>query len=416
MASVDASPAGRRTLFTLVLLFIGLSVLMKIPTLIFEHEEPDERIYWAVAENVVARGEYTLRGSEMLANLSPRIYDRPLFHHPPLYTVLLLPFVALDAPQAAVVISWVGHALCIVAVALIGSTLLGDGRGLPAGFHRFAWIPLLGVAVDPLLLFASRKLWIDVLMSGLIALSIALVHRATRAEGRRTLWLLGGGLVLGLAGLAKLPGLMAGGIGLLLIATADAEPRRKLRWLVIYGLPCVLLMLPWLVVFFATYGVLAPDWLTPDAVSLERSRFVARAVGLPWHYYIVKLCILQPLVPVTLVLYGLALGRRPGFERWMPAAWFLLFLVVPTYQGIAGYGFQMRYVAPLMTAVYASLFCHPALYERRHHPLLTSLLVAAITYAAMGGAMYLLDSRYDEFLSIPELMGVLDFPLSPPGR
>ena len=69
---------SRRGLLALVLLFIGFSFLMKVPTLIFEHDEPDERVYWAVAENLAERGEYTLRGAPILEGLSPRIYDRPL--------------------------------------------------------------------------------------------------------------------------------------------------------------------------------------------------------------------------------------------------------------------------------------------------------------------------------------------------
>jgi 4-amino-4-deoxy-L-arabinose transferase-like glycosyltransferase len=399
----------RRSLAILVLVFIGFSMLMKVPTLIFEHDEPDELIYWAVAENMAERGEYTLRGSPLLEHLSPRIYDRPLFHHPPLYVALLLPFVVLDSPSLAVTISWIGHALCILAVALIGSALLREDEASAAGLRQFLWIPLLAVATDPLLAFASRKLWIDVLVSGLVALTLALLFRARRARSRRTAWLLGAGVVLGLAGLAKLPGLMAGLVGMLVLVVGDDRPRDKLRQVALYLAPAVAIMLPWFITFFATYGTFAPDWLKPDEVTFRHSRFVTQAVALPWFYYLVKLCIVQPLVPVVAVAYGLSLRRGLSFDRWMPAIWFLVFLAVPTLQGVTGYGFQMRYVAPLMTGVYAGMLCLPGLIDRQGARIRTQLLVLVILYAAMGGAMYLLDSRYDELLSIPELMGVLDF-------
>lgn len=397
-----------RSLVPLVLLFVGFSMLMKVPTLIFEHDEPDERVYWAVAENLAQRGEYTLRGSPMLEGMSPRIYDRPLFHHPPLYIALLVPFTALDAPQAAVTISWIGHALCIVAVALMGATLLRRS-GTPAEeLGSWLWIPLLGVATDPLLAFASRKLWIDALMSGLVALSVALVFRARYARERRRTWLVAAGACLGLAGLAKLPGLLAGVIGVVLLLSGGEGRQRRLRDLLFYAAPAALLVLPWMVIFFNTYGVLAPDWLTPDQVSFDRYRFVSKMVDLPWFYYIVKLCIAQPLVLLVGLAYVLSPRRGPGPARWVPALWFLLFISVATYQGMTGYGFQMRYVTPLSCSVYVGLLCFPALIGPRER-LRVTVIVLVIFYAAMGGAMYLLDSRYDELLTIPELMGILNF-------
>lgn len=409
MSSNGQSVRSRR-LWLLIALFVGLSVLLKIPTLIFVHDEPDERVYWSVAENLLERGEYTLRGSPVLQRLPPTIYDHALFHHPPLYPALLVPFVVLDAQGAAVVVSWFGHALCILSVGLMGAVLWdirgGDAPRLPA----FAWIPLLGAATDPLLSFASRKLWIDPLMSGLIALSLALVLLGV-AEGarHRTRWLLLGGLALGLAGLAKLPALLAAIVGASLILAAPGGARVRMRRVAVYVAPALLLTLPWIVLFWSTYGVPLPTWLRPTEWSVQEYPFIARAVGRPWYYYIVKLCLAQPLFPVVLVLYARAWRRGLRREMWLPLLWIGLFLGVATYQGVNGYGFQMRYVTPLMSAVYIALFCHPVLHRREGDGWAAPLLVAAIVLSSMSGAMYLLDSRYDEFLSVPELMGILRF-------
>ncbi len=48
---------------------------LKLPVLKAPHGEGDEVIYWSLAHNLVETGRYTLRGTEILRNLSPRIYD-----------------------------------------------------------------------------------------------------------------------------------------------------------------------------------------------------------------------------------------------------------------------------------------------------------------------------------------------------
>jgi 4-amino-4-deoxy-L-arabinose transferase-like glycosyltransferase len=379
----------------LVLLFCAFAVVLKLPSLRFIHAEPDEIVYWSVARNIVEHGQYTLRGATIARRLSPAIYDRPLFHHPPLYPVLLTPFVALNAQQASVVISWLGHLLCVAAVGIIGCSVLDRGR------EDVLWLALLGVASDPLLTHVARKLWIDSLLAGLVALALALVWTALVSRRRRLLLVLGG-LVLGLAGLTKLPGLIVAPVMAMLVWSGGGSRRQRLLDLLLVAAPCVLLVLPWLVVFAATYGTLSPTWLSHDEWAVRHYPFLALAVGRPGYYYAAKLVLAEP---VSLVAFALLFRRPRGLTLAGLAApsWLLLWLVVYTIQSASGYGFQMRYLAPLAPSRYVMLlFC-----GQSRGGLLRPVIALALTYGAMGATVYLLTERLDELVSLPELAGLL---------
>ena len=385
-------------------------LLLKLPSLRFPHDEPDEVVYWSVSENLLGEGHYSLRGAPILPKLSARIYDRPLFHHPPLYPALLTPFVAADARQAAVIWSWLGHALCVVAIGLFLSRRLEqDIESID-----YAWLPLLAMAVDPLATFVARKLWIDALMAGLVALSIGCAYRAG-GTGRSRVWLVAGGVVLGLAGLAKVPALLAAPIA---AATIVCEgPRlwsQRLRRLAWFAVPSLLLTAPWFIAFFANYGLLLPNWLKPDAFALQNYPFVARAVGLPWYYYGVKLLLGQPLLIVAAFALFAGYGTRSRNDRdlpwhWTPALWFAAFLTVSTLQGVGGYGFQMRYVVSLVPAIYAGMACWAPARTMQRRWWGRPLQVGLLTWSALNGALYLLTPRYDEFLTLFEAGGLINF-------
>jgi 4-amino-4-deoxy-L-arabinose transferase-like glycosyltransferase len=395
-------PPGVRSHVTrvvvLVVLFSAFTVVLKLPSLGFTHDEPDEVVYWSLARNLLERGAYTVRGTEILNRLSPAIYDRPLFHHPPLYPILLTPFVALQAEPAAVTISWFGHLLCLVSVGIIGWTLLVRGEGS----EDVLWLALLGVATDPLLALVSRKLWIDALLAGLVAFALALVWAALISRRRRLLLILGG-VVLGLAALTKLPGLIGAPVAAMLVWTGGGTRRERVRDLLLVAAPCALLVLPWIVVFLATYGTLTPTWLTRDEWAIKHYPFLAAAVGRPWYYYAAKLAIGEPVA-----LLGLAfLLRRP--RALTPAslvapAWLFLWLIVYTVQSAGGYGFLMRYVAPIVPAIYAML-----LYVRHPGPFGRQVIALAIAYGAIESTVYLLSEHFDELVSFPELAKLVRF-------
>lgn len=387
-----------RHVLLLVALFSAFTVLLKLPSLGFAHDEPDEVVYWSLAHNLVERGAYTLRGTEILGRLSPRIYDQPLFHHPPLYPVLLTPFVALEAKQAAVALSWLGHLLCLLAVGIFGWALLARGEGAV----DLLWLALLGVATDPLLALVSRKLWIDPLLAGLVSLALALVW-AARVSPRRRLLLVLGGLALGLAGLAKLPGLTVAPVAAMIVWAGSGSRRERLRDLLLVATPCALLVLPWIVLFVATYGTLTPTWLSRDEYAVRHYPFLAAAVGRPWYYYPAKLALAEPVA-----IAGIALSfRRPredGPGRFVAPAWILVWLLAYTIQGLGGYGFLMRYVAPVVPAIYVLL-----LSVRSPGNFVRPAIALALAYGAIESLPYLLSPRFDELVSFPELAGLVRF-------
>lgn len=332
------------------------------------------------------------------------MYDRPLFHHPPLFPALLVPFVLTGSKSAAVLVSWLGHSLAVIAVALVGRHVLHrlphDARiSLPA-----FWLPVLGVSADPLLMFVSRRLWIDSLLGGLTALVVATVLVA-EGKRRRAVLAVGGGL-LGLAALAKLTALILVPVVLIAGVRADATWKDRTLSLAAMFLPVAILVAPWLLLFYLQYGVLTPSWVQPDARLMELFPFVRAAVGRPWYYYGAKLLVIMPLALVAawLLIRERHLWRNAAIQ--IAAAWFSVVVVTLTLMGIVGYGFQMRHITSAVAAVYVIVLA--ALLERDRPVLLMvcgfSMLVGTVT-----GAMHLLAPEFDEIVSLLRIAGFGSF-------
>jgi 4-amino-4-deoxy-L-arabinose transferase-like glycosyltransferase len=404
------SPLGARRALLVAAPFLALALLTKLPSLSFEHREPDEMIYWTVARHLHEHGRYTLRGAPFMQRLPRAMYDRPLFHHPPLYPALLVPFVAHDARREAVAISVLGHLLAIFSVAWIGLHLHARLGGGGSALGALA-IPLAGVALDPVLVHTTRKLWIDALVSGLGALAIALTVDAVARATRRRLWLAAAGFTLGLAGLAKLPGLLVAPICALLVVAAPRAWRERVVDLCCLALPALLVVAPWLAVFFATYGSLLPSWSAPNAELLARFPMMAAAVAKPWHFFATKLAVVQPLFPLGVAAFAWSASR--GEQRdalgWALLAWLALLLAAFTYLGATRFSFQMRYVAPLCAAIYLVPLALPAWYRAPGAWRLRVGAALAIVWAALGAAPYLMNGRPDEFVGLAETLGLVQF-------
>jgi len=390
--------------------FLALALVTKLPSLAFVHREPDEVIYWAVAQHLDDYGLYTLRGAPILKKLPRAMYDRPLFHHPPLYPALLVPFVQRDARSEAVVISWLGHALAIFSVAWIGLHLHARLGGSSRAFSALA-IPLAGVALDPVFVHTARKLWIDAPVAGLSALAVALTVAAlARPNGRRWL-LLAAGAALGIAGLAKLPGLLLAPICALLVVTARRPWPARIGDLACVSLPALLVVAPWFWVFYARYGTLLPAWTAPSPELLERFPMMAAAVAKPWHSFATKLAVVQPLFALGLGAFAWSAMR--GEQRtalgWIVLGWLAGLLVALTYLGATRFSFQMRFLSPLCAAIYLIPLAIPAWYRAPNARWLRAGALVAIAWATFGAAPYLLNGRPDELVGFAERLGLVRF-------
>jgi hypothetical protein len=377
---------------------------LKLPSLRYPLAEGDERIYWQLAENLAQGGKYTLQGTGLIRELSPYMYDRPLFHHPPLFPALLIPFVLTGSKSAAVLVSWLGHFLAIIAIALVGRDIL---LRLPADRHISApvfWLPVLGLSADPLLLFVSRRLWIDSLLAGLVSLAAAVVFIASGK--RRRAMLAAGGILLGLAALAKLTALILIPVVLFAGIRRDATWKGRAISTAVILLPIVTLVAPWMILFYLEYGVMVPSWVKPDARLMELFPFVRVAVERPWYYYAVKVAQIMPLslIAAWLLIRERHLWRNEAVQ--VAAAWFSIVVVTLTLMGIGGYGFQMRHITSSITAIYMLVMV--ALLEREQPVLLMvcgfSMLVGTVT-----GAMHLLTPEFDEIVSLLRIAGLVSF-------
>jgi glycosyl transferase family 87 len=380
-----------------------ICVVLKCPSLLYPRTEGDERIYWQLANNLAHNGDYSLRGSAVLKELSPDMYDRPLFHHPPLFPALLSLFAMAGFENAAVLVSWLGHVLVVIAVAIIGRHVLEhsstDGSITSPSF----WLPVLGVAADPLLMFVSRRIWIDSLLAGLVALSVALLVVAE--PRRRTMLAVAGGL-LGLAALAKLTALILLPV-LLFFGMRDEETwKQRAAAAATVLLPVALFVVPWLIVFYQRNGVFIPSWVKPDSTLMQLYPFVRIAVERPWYYYSAKLILIMPLALV--VVWSLVRERVLWSNRTIQiaASWFLVVLVTLTYLGIDGYGFQMRHIAPAVAALYVIVL---VLVIERERPVLLMVCGFTMLVGAVTGAMHLLAPQFDEIVSLARVAGLLDY-------
>ena len=394
-------------LFVVVFLLICFCAFMKIPTIVFPHTEPDELIYWQLTENFVNYGHYNLKGTEILPSLSPYMYDRELFHYPPLFSILLSPFVFLGLRSYSIVVSWIGHFLCILSVAFIGRHVFySDGKPNLSKSFLFL-IPLLGVAVDPFLTFVSRKLWLDSIMAGLTSLSAVLFYIACKEKKPMKSFILAG-FILGLAGLVKPTALIITPVITYLLFSSYGTKNEKLK-VFFYGLsPVFLLLLPWFIVFYKTFGVLFPYWVKPDSWLLEHYPFVRQAVERPIYYYLKKLILIQPVVLlllVELIRRKFSLFKESIFN--FSFLWFGIFIMVISYIGTTGVGFQTRHIEPLYPSIYIMLYSFLRRKEEKRYSLFVLLAALCILYAGITGGIYLLAPGYDEISSILELTGLI---------
>ena len=380
---------------------VAMCLALKLPSLDYPQQEDDELIYWALTKNWLDNGAYSLQGLPILTQLPPSIYDKPLFHHPPLLPILLAPFVMLDNPRAAIIVSWAAHVAAIIGVAIL--CWVWRRRRWHAT-HFALWLPVLAVAADPLLTFCARKLWTDGLAGGLAGLAMGLTALATRRGS--VAWAIAGGAVFGLAGLAKLPALLAlpAGLVLLLLAT-DARVFRRLVLAMVAFLTATAFLAPWFIIFHRTYGQWFPDWIRPDEALRAFSPSVDREMSRPWHYYLSHSAMIAPVIIVLLIGY---------IRRWrliltpkllVPLVWVASVVGALLVLARLGHGMQLRYLTPAAPGLYAMLAGLLGRADPRRSLLGVGALLAILYgVSSMGYFLYPDHLAFDDIVSLPEII------------
>jgi 4-amino-4-deoxy-L-arabinose transferase-like glycosyltransferase len=405
MNDTDHKLSNTRSYVLVFLLFVVFTTFLKIPTVNYSHQEPDEIIYLELARQILENGEYTLRGTEILTHLSPNMYDRPLFHHPPLYPILLTPFVWAGMENWAVITSWLGHIMCLAAVAIFAWTITIRVTTTKGPFHPCFWIPLLGISLDPILVFVSRKIWIDNVLAGFVALSISMVLLSGHSRYRRLI-LCGSGILLGLAGLTKITGLIAVPlITFLILQNRRSNWKDRRVALLCVFIPAAVMVTPWLIIFQVKCGALLPTWAKADDWLIEHYPFVKAFLDRPLHYYPWKLLLISPI----LFLNGYWIYSSPAVRKdqdlHISLAWLSLFLIAITYLSASGVGYLMRHISSAVPAMYI-LTSVGLSYKQKKYPLSVMLSVLLISYSTATSCIYLLMPKVDEISSFFEIIGM----------
>jgi hypothetical protein len=263
-------------------------------------------------------------------------------------------------------------------------------------------LALGGIAFDPLLIFVSRKLWSDSLLTGLLALAVALFLRFLSAPRKERNWLWGCGVLVGLGGLLKLHAvavLVFFGVGIWFRGGAN-----RVFDLVRLCLGPVLLVGPWLFWFHREYGVWSPVWILQGGA--ENTAFMAAAHGGSPALYWTRLLGLNPVLLVSGVWWCVrGVGSRvneeqaDGFDgaRWM-AGFGVFWVLLMTALGLLGATYEMRYIVPALPAWYAVVAGRMG--NKVGYGVAT---VFSFLFAAMQGGIYFLSGLHDEFAGFWQL-------------
>jgi len=414
------------------LLIIGFSAVLKLPTLNLPHQEGDEVAFWHLTKNWIETGKYTLKGSALSRT---KVYfsraNREMPVHPPMFPFLLRPFVERNAPDKAVVVSWLGHLLAILAVALIGRYLfLAHGLAQSALSPLF-WIPLLGIATDPIMTWVSGILWIDNLHAGWAALAVAFTMMAGSARYPKLMYIFAG-ILLGLALLSKMTSTIIIPIIVYVILISELNKKNKIQALLLGAIPALALSLPWYMPLYYTMKELPPfigveppefkailDSMSPEQLAAykESSRcgFCDTASNSPWYYSIAKLPLIAPLVFLgiifSLIFYFLYVKTLDKFKQLtfvIPLVWFTLVFSMAVYLHLVIH----RRLTILVASIYV-MFYMLIVFSEKYRPLkkyqnlLLLLGTISIIYGAMTGGYYLFKGNNAEIFSIPELIGLV---------
>jgi 4-amino-4-deoxy-L-arabinose transferase-like glycosyltransferase len=385
----------RHQMYLMLVIVLCVGISLKISSLDTPHNEWDEQIYLTLVKNLHDNGRYSLQGTSILPNLSQSIYNKPLFHHPPLYIFLMTPFVYSFGDASSVIVSWLGHILVVLAVFLFSNYFIRD--------NIITFRMLIAVTIDPLLVFTSQKIWIDSLLAGLMAMAIVVFIIGTEYR-RRVMWGLSG-ILLGLSILTKAPGILAGGIFFVIaiyvyFVKADKNVFKDLMFAAVAA---VIITAPWFFEFYAYYGKLLPDWLKPDPWLLENNEFMRMVTDRPWYYFIKEFFLLNPLLGLTLIMQCILIKKTTFIEivLWF---WLLVVVAVLTLIAASGQSFQMRFIVPAVAPIYLLLGLLNTKIGNQMKPLSFWLFLISLILLAITSLLYTIHFESADIYSLVSLL------------
>ena len=332
---------NKKSLLNTKVILIGvilLSLSIRLPALFTRHIDNDEVILRVLAEKVSENfSDYSLQDTAILNQLPRVVYDRPLFHHPPLFIYGLILFKVFLGVKFQILLPVFAAALTVLVIFAIGKELYDDNAGL---------IAALIFSVCPIVLHASTKIWIDALLTLFCTLSVYLSILAVKKE--RVLWYILAGVSFGMAVLSKISALP------ILAPIAYLFLKKPLNKKKLINVSCFLIFAvlvagPWLFIFYKTFGTFFPWWIKPSEEPLRMFPFIRMAMARPWFFYFSNITIVAPIYLFSWISMIKSI-RRPN--EWMECIWVLSFILGFTLVGIMGLeGYVTRYVLPAIPAL-----------------------------------------------------------------
>eukprot|EP00605_Chrysophyceae_sp_TOSAG23-4_P000995 GSChrysophyteH1.ASY1.ANO1.1096.1 assembled CDS len=413
----------------------------------YHHNETDERIFEYLIQSVSKDWrDYSLGGKEIISRLrlSRENYDDAIFIHPPnfvYFSMYLQTTFGLSLPS----ISLLFHVATMILIPFI--VYFGDETTTAADFvspptssqntnYSTGAVTLWSVLIfslDPLAFFCSQKFWIDNALLFCITLAVAIhvfTWRRTAVRMPRSRFMqvcrsflsgiIYGALVLNckVTGLALLPFMIAW----IVVSQSESSRIRNIFSLSIvpYILGTCISHAPWLYIYHLHTDRWVPNaW--PSVSMLQTSVFVRNALNKSVWFYLQMLLEFSPL-HVLGILFGILVcitytskqiwqtchstSRRAringdnfvtfGSSGRITALliWPLSFLVGCTLVGVAGGGYQSRFILPIIpaTSILAARIIHRASSLRAGYNALSAathvLVSLALAYCAMHCLYY----------------------------
>lgn len=334
--------------FVLIVLF---TLIFKLPSLYFPHNEYDERIYVTLAKQIYHTGTYTVQNTPILKELSPEVYDRPLFFQPPLFVLLSIPLILNFGDNYAVIISWLGHILVLLSIFLFSRRL----------FTKNHYVILLIVALaatDPIMVFASRKIWLDSLVAGLTGISMFVFWKASleKRQGKKLKYFIVSGILLGAGIITKVPAvLLMPFFAIIFVKYHYRLPiKRNIILLSALLLPVLAITFPWFLKTYLYYGKLIDTQTLPEEL-LATNSYLRMVSNRPFYYYLKEIILLTPIILFPL---HSTIKYIKGISFFALTFWISLFSVIGgyTYFAIANdQAYVMRYLTLICIPFYLLL-------------------------------------------------------------
>lgn len=331
---------NRRYFTNTTLILIGvllLSLSIRLPALFTRHIENDEVILQVLAEKASENPkDYSLQGTAILGQLPKIVYDKPLFHHPPLFIYGLTLFRNLLGVKCQILLPIFASVLTVLIIFAIGKELYDESVGLIAAFI---------FSICPIVLHASTKIWIDAVLTLFCTLSVYLSVLSVKRE--KAFWYILAGISFGLAVISKISALaIVAPIAYLFLKNFNAKRLPNVLYFIIFS---ILIASPWLFIFYRTFGTFFPWWIKPSEEPLRMFPFIKMAMARPWFFYFSNI---SAVAPIFLFAWIGMIKSIKHPDKWLEFIWVLCLILGFTLVGIMDLeGYVTRYIMPAIPAL-----------------------------------------------------------------